>query len=260
VERTIALVLLLAARNQREVRALIAQRCQLIDRGADHFALLGLEMGAPAEAVRGAYLELARYLRPDKFALLGIPDDTFDAQRLFAQIGIAFTTLTDPVRRDEYMTALQGAVPIARQHTQPNVVDKKALASEAFLRGQQALRAEQMMTAVAELSRAAELEPFDVDYGAMLGWAKFCASSDKAGIVGDVRRALEKAIHKSPKPENARFYLGRVERMMGREQLALHHFREVLELMPEHAEAAAEVRVLESRLMAKGTKPPPRSR
>jgi hypothetical protein len=43
--------------------------------------------------------------------------------------------------------------------------------------------------------------------------------------------------------------------MLGRDQLALHHFREVLQLVPHHVEALSEIRVLELRL-AKGTKPP----
>jgi hypothetical protein len=240
----------------REIKALIAQRCALIDRGADLFALLGLEVGAPIEAVRGAYLEIARYLRPDKLTLLGITDEAFDAQRLFAQIGIAFTTLTDPPRREDYLAILQGAVPVARQNTQPNVVDRKALAGEAFQRGLTALRADQPAKAVAELRQAVELDPYDVDHSAMLGWARFCATSDKAAVAVEARRALEKAIHKSAKPENAWFYLGRVERMMGREVLALSHFREVLELVSDHAEAAAEVRVLEARLTpTRGAKP-----
>ena len=244
-----------SALTVRQVKALIAERCALLDGDGDLFGVLGLEVNAPIEAVRGAYLEIARYLRPDKLAVLGITDEALDAQRLFAQVGIAFTTLTDPVRRDDYLASLQGAVPIAPQPTQPNIVDRKALAAEAHARGQQALRADQPAQAVAELRRAVELAPEDVDFAAMLGWATFCAASDKARVVAQTRRALERAIHRSANPAIARFYLGRVERMLGRDQLALHHFREVMALVPNHAEAASEIRILESRL-APGTRPP----
>src|SRR5204863_7651959 len=116
------------------------------------------------------------------------------------------------------------------------------------------LRTEQLPEAVIELARAVELAPYEVDYGALLGWARFCVSSDKPGAASDTRRALERAIHRSSHPEVARLYLGRVERMLGRDQLALHHFREVLHLVPDHAEATSEIRVLEMRI-AKGTRP-----
>ena len=79
-------------------------------------------------------------------------------------------------------------------------------------------------------------------------WAQFCAAHDKQKIYVETRKMLEKAIHRGEKPVVARFYLGRVERMLGRDQDALRHFREVLEQAPGHTEAASELRVLESRL------------
>jgi curved DNA-binding protein CbpA len=235
---------------------LIATRCALIDRGVDHFTLLGLEVGAPVDAVRAAYVELARYLRPDRLSQLGIADEVPQAQRLFAQAGIAFTTLTDPARRAEYLATLQGAVPIITP-TRPNVVDRNTLAAEAYQRGQQALRSERLDDAITALTRAVELAPQEVDYGALLGWAKFCASSNKPSAAPETRKALERAVHRSTRPELARLFLGRVERMLGRDQLAIHHFREVLALVPGHTEAATEIRVIEARL-AHGTKPPKR--
>ncbi|HSK03922.1 MAG TPA: hypothetical protein VK932_21865, partial [Kofleriaceae bacterium] len=82
-----------------EVMKLIEQRTALLDRGADHFTLLGLPIGAPPEDVHAAYVELSRNLRPMRLAELGISDDSFAAQRLLAQIGIAYTVLTDRILR-----------------------------------------------------------------------------------------------------------------------------------------------------------------
>lgn len=122
------------------------------------------------------------------------------------------------------------------------------LADEAFQRGIMALRRDDVVEAVVELIRATELSPMDVDYAAMLAWAKFCAAPDKNAIALDTRKTLERAIRKSDKPMMARFYLGRVERILGRVREALVHFKQVLDLEPGHADAAAEVRMLEPRM------------
>lgn len=89
-----------------QIHELIAARTQLLDRGADHFTLLGLPPGASATEVRDAYVELARYLEPRQLQALGIRDEAYSARRLFAQICIAVTVLTDPSRRREYVATL----------------------------------------------------------------------------------------------------------------------------------------------------------
>jgi hypothetical protein len=139
----------------------------------------------------------------------------------------------------------RGSTPMTalpRTRTNPD------LAAEAAERAQRALDAEQVETAVLELKKAVELAPSDVDYTAMLGWAVFCAAHDKRAIADDTKRALEHAVHRSAKPHLARFYLGRVERILGHDREALHHFHAVLMLDPNHRDASAEIRVLEARL------------
>ena len=136
----------------------------------------------------------------------------------------------------------------------PPPADPIAEAAAAFARGQSALRTEDLDTAVRELSRATELHPAEVDYFAMLAWARFCATSNKATVADDTRKALGRAVLKSQKPELARFYLGRVERMLGRDREALRHFNEVLDLQPRNAEAASEKRILELRIAASNDK------
>lgn len=92
-----------------EVAKVIEIGVELLGRGVDHFTFLGLPFGAPIEAVREAYIEFARYLRPERLASLGIPDDDHDAHTVFAQVVIAYTVLSDPRRRAEYMAQLQSA-------------------------------------------------------------------------------------------------------------------------------------------------------
>jgi hypothetical protein len=126
--------------------------------------------------------------------------------------------------------------------------DPIAAAREAFRRGQSAMRDQTLSEAIIELTKAVQYAPNEVDYQATLTWAKFCAAPDKQVVADVTRKLLGHAISKSQTPEVARFYLGRVERMLGRDREALGHFHEVLMMQPRHADAAAEIRVIEARL------------
>ena len=126
------------------------------------------------------------------------------------------------------------------------------LAAEAAERASRALAADKPEVAVLDLKKAVELVPNNVDYNALLGWALFCAADDKAAVAAESRKLLEKAVYKSQRPEVAQFYLGRVERMLGRDKEALRHFQAVLDAQPNHRDASAEVRVLEARLKRLG--------
>ena len=233
------------------VKALIAQRLQLLDRGADHFQLLGVAPDVAAEPLRKAYFALARQLHPDRLAALGISDDGRHAQRLFAEINAGFAILSDPARRARYLDVLRrgGEAAVRAEQARAEELTRRILdAEEAFRRGELALRRDQPQAAVAELERAVQLHPDEADYHAALAWARFCAAPDKQAVAAATRAALDRAIQRAPRSVNPRFYLGRVERMLGRDPEALRHFRDVLAASPNHAEAASEVRVLEARL------------
>jgi hypothetical protein len=125
--------------------------------------------------------------------------------------------------------------------------DNAAAAEAAFKRGELAMKRDQPREAILEFKAACDLDPTDIDYSGVLAWARFCAAGDKPAVAGETRKLLERAVFKSKRPERARFLLGRVERMLGRDKEALRHFQEVLELKPNHAEAASEVRAIEAR-------------
>jgi hypothetical protein len=237
--------------QSHEVKVLIAQRLKLLDGGADHYQLLGVSPDAHSEQIRRAYFGLARQLHPDRLAALGIPDDGRHAQRLFAQINAGFAVLSDAGRRADYTNILRrgGEAAIRAEEAQAEQLARRILeAEEAFHRGEIALRRDQPHVAVGELSRAVQLNPDEADYHALLAWAQFCASPDRLAIAPATRSQLDHAIQRSPHAVTARFYLGRVERMLGRDADAARLFREVLAAAPGHTDAAAELRVLEARL------------
>ena len=137
--------------------------------------------------------------------------------------------------------------------TPPPLVSRTSTADasagdEAFQRGLKALRGERLDEAISELEDAIAKAPQNIDYLTYLAWAKFCAADDKHAVLDKTRRACMYGIQHSPQPILGWFFLGRVERIVGHERDALRHFQEVLAIDPKHAEAAAEVRVLQSRL------------
>jgi len=243
--------------QSHDVKSLIAQRLKLLDQGADHFQLLGVSQDVPPDALRKAYFGLARQLHPDRLAALGISDDGKHAQRLFAQINTGFAILSSPARRSQYVDVLRrgGEAAVRAEQARAEDLARRILdAEEAFRRGELALRRDHPEGAVAEFELAVKLHPDEADYHALLAWAQFCAAPDKVAIAQRTRTSLDRVIQRSPRSVTPRFYLGRVERMLGCDKDALRHFRDVLAAAPGHAEAASEVRALEARLQA-GDKP-----
>jgi len=238
----------------RRTQALIAARMILVEQAADYFTLLGIPFDAPIDVVQTAYLNLVRQLHPDKLEELGVPDATGNAQLVFQRVGLAFAVLTDPARRASYLETLASPppppVPAVEMTSRTRTADgiPQTPAGDAYRRGESALRHDEPAVAVIELGRACALDPNNVDFHAMLGWAQFCAARDKVTIAPETRKALERAVQRSAKPTQARFLLGRVERMLGRDREALRHFHEVVETSTQHADAAAEIRAIEARL------------
>lgn len=223
----------------------------LLDRGVDHFTLLGLTADASPADVRSAYFTLARKLHPDRLSAIGIEDEERRAQRLMAQVNLAFAVLNDAAKRKEYTSVLQrgGESAVRAEEAKVDELAMRVMrAEEAFKQGEMALRREQLAQAIESFKMAVELQPREAEYQALLAWTEFALSTDKPKIAVATRKALIRAAEANDMSPTAKFYLGRVERMLGREREALACFNEVLSIRPNHTEAASEVRILSQRL------------
>ncbi len=234
-----------------EIDQLLASKIPLLDQGADHFTLLGLPQTATPDEIQKTYFMLARKLHPDRLSAIGVADEARNAQRLMAQINAAFGVLNDPAKREEYKSVLArgGEAAIRAEEARADEMAMRVMrAEEVFRQGEMALRRDQLPQAIEAFKEAVALQPNEAEYQAMLAWAQFAAAPDKNALANATRKALQKAIETNERAVTARFFLGRVERMLGREREALQHFQEVLRIKPNHSEAASEARILEQRL------------
>jgi DnaJ domain len=236
-----------------ELQSLVRAKTSLVDQGADHFLLLGVKPDAPIEVIRAAFYGLVRRIHPDLLVAAGMAI-TDEAQRLMARLNEAYAVLNSPERRREYELTLHLGGDSGRA---AELVSAVLTAEERFRRGQAALRRDDLEEAAREFETALELKKDEGDYLALLTWTRFCLAADKEAAAPPARQALEKASRMSPESVTPRFWYGRLERMLGRSQQALTHFRWVLDQEPRHAEAAAEVRLLMSR-EPQGRTPTPR--
>ncbi len=144
--------------------------------------------------------------------------------------------------------------PVARTPTPPAFAPRASSslsippptedATTLIKKGQLLLREDRLEDAVIALTRASELAPDDLEVKAALAWGRFCAAANKPAAADAARQILGQVVHKHDRPVLAHYYLGMVERMIGRNAAALAHFHEVLELDPSHREASTELRFL----------------
>jgi tetratricopeptide (TPR) repeat protein len=233
----------------------------MVERGADHFALLGVDHGISQDGLRKVYFGLARQLHPDRLTALGIPDEDRSAQRLFALINTAFAVLSTPARRTEYIRTLDlgGEAAVRAQQDQAEAMARRIFAAEEHFRiGEMALRRDQYNLALEEFRRAVELNPEEADHHAMLGWTIFVAAADRASVVAEARAMLDRAIKIAPRAVTPKLLLGKLERISGRDTEAMAQFREVLRLSRDHVEASSELRILEMRAAQAQLPPDPK--
>lgn len=226
-----------------EIQSLIKAKVALVDQGADHFLLLGIKPDAPLDVVRTAFYGLVRRIHPDLLHAVGLTANE-ESQRLMARLNEAYAVLSSPERRREYETQLQG---VGGRSTTEDIVAAALTAEERYRRGHQALRRDALAEAQREFEAAFELKKDEGDYLAMVTWVRFCAAPNQEAAAAAARQSFDRAARMAPESVVPRFWLGRLERLLGRTQQALAHFRWVVEQDPRHAEAAAEIRVLMAR-------------
>lgn len=212
----------------------------------DLFVRLGVAHDASADAVKQAYLTLAKQYHPDRFLKPGLSDLTPRVKELFAALNEAYGVLSDAQKRSEYLGRLGAAPP----GTGPATTREAAEAAHVdFQKGEACARTRDFVKARAFLESAIRGNPARSEYKAAL--AATFVSDPRGKDLARARGLLEEAM-RDPACDRAFVLAATLARAEKDEARAEQLFRAALKANPSNPEAVREVRLLEERRRRKG--------
>jgi tetratricopeptide (TPR) repeat protein len=235
--------------EQSILKAKILERAEQIT-SQDYFQMLGAPRDATTEQLQKAFIALAKVWHPDRLppALVDVKDA---CSKVFAHLTEAHATLTDPPRRQDYMTLLRegGATPDDQAKIQAILE-----AATEFQKAEILLKRSMSDPQAYEIvSRCVMLDGEQADYLATLAWL----DAQKPEWLSREKTlekclVLERCIQKNQHCERAYFYRGMLYKRAGESSKALKDFKRAAELNPRNLDAMREVRLHKMRGGASG--------
>jgi curved DNA-binding protein CbpA len=243
-----------AVADANALRQIVTDRVQLMEKGADHFAMLGVPRNASLAAIRRVYFDLAKQLHPDRVQALQLGALAGPAGKVFARVNEAFAVLSNDDKRQQYLASLSSGAAAADQVATTEQVARLLEAEEKFRLGEMALRRSHFHQAVEDFDQAVALNPDEGEHHAMAAYARFMDARDKAAVLADVRRRFRKALSLSPDNANVLFYRGKVAKESSDYDTALYCFERALALDKQHEPAFREKKVVLDRMAGAAAK------
>lgn len=219
--------------------------------GQDFFEMLGIERSAPPPAVQAAYFQLAKAWHPDK-----LPGELGPLRSLvskvFTRCNEAFNTLSDPVKRADYLKVVeQGGGSSAEAEQVARVVD----AALEFQKAEVLLKKGDLNQAEAFARRAADADPEQPEYRCMLAWISALRRGDPpvlpegktSSFYNDVIAIFDDILRTDAMYERALFYRANLLKRSGQEEKAIRDYRMVVQINPKNIDAVRELRLYQMR-------------
>jgi tetratricopeptide (TPR) repeat protein len=234
----------------------IQARFKQLQTHPDHFTILGLGRDAGREAVKNAFLSLAKLFHPDRLPA-SLQDLAPQMTRVFEAIRDAYETLYDDAKRQSYLLTLpkQSSAPAApaRSSTastasaQSGGAGSKAAsdAMELFKKGEVLFKKRDYVTAEDLYTKAYALDA-RATFLAAKAWSIYMDPARKAEGAR-AKQLMQDAVRADPLCDRAHYQLGVIARVEGDMDRAERHFREAVKANPKHLEANQELRLIEMR-------------
>lgn len=199
----------------------------------DYFQVLGVADGASTEAVRAAYMRLAKTWHPDRLHVDFIPIRG-DVATVFSQMTRAHQTLCDPDARRAY-EASRKAKSEARPRADILREVEHAMGKRDF--DHVVYLCDELLTSNDE----------DVEAMAIQAWAAARAGEASEDELRAALSKLDKAVNRDRTNDQAVYHRGLVHKRLGNIAAAFRDFARALQLNPKHLEAEREVRIFAMR-------------
>jgi CheY-like chemotaxis protein/curved DNA-binding protein CbpA len=212
-------------------------------RDQSYFEILGVDDSATEEDLRVAFQKRAVNLHPDHYRKSGDAVAHL-ASEVFAQLNIAYQTLTDPRRRSEYvLNQRKGQRDADRQRE-----SEQALEAEVqFQEGLRLLAQRAYERALEVFGRALQLYPDAGEYHAHYGWTLHLCHPDQPDIASEAIEHVRRGIKLAGQRETSYLFMGRLCKVIGRVELAEKMFTRAVQLEPGCVEALRELRLINLR-------------
>jgi curved DNA-binding protein CbpA len=209
--------------------------------GQSHYDVLGVAHNASKETIRQAYFEVARAWHSDRFADVGLDVGWLrKAEEIFRAAGEAQKVLTDDRQRQSYDFLLD-----RKRKGLPTDVNVILEAEGYFTRAKGLVRRGQAAAAEPLLRKAVELNRGEAEFWAYLGFAVHAAKG-RDGL-DEARAAINEALQRKQKLDEAYEFLGRICRVEGLRNEAIKNLTKALEINPKDVAAQRELRLIKMR-------------
>jgi curved DNA-binding protein CbpA len=232
--------------SEVDVKAIWAEleALEVKTRSAKAHEVLGVEVETSPEDCQRAFYELVRKYHPDRLGM--DPELKKLSEVVFMRANQAFSTLTDPAKRQEYLAEIElekvGGVEAVHRRLEAELMIPQA---------QHALKRKHYKSAFESFLKIEESVKDDGEIIADRTFAELMmlmeSKTDLTTRFSRLKGELTKAIKLRPTYAAAYYYRGVLQKIEGNLDLALRDFEAALEIDPKLAEALSEIRVIKMR-------------
>lgn len=210
--------------------------------GLDHFDVLGVGRTTNDEAVRAKYTELAKRYHPDKLRPEAAAALRELRQKMFGLVSDAFSALETEGRRKRY---IESKTDKASDHELVKA-QNAVLAETCFKKAEVFMRVRKYDEAIEQIDQALDLnsdEPEFRVYRKYLGYLATTRGEVDAELAEQTIDEIKDAIRTQPNLLSAHLFTAQLYKALGNNKLMARNYKKVLEIDPNHAEAAQELRL-----------------